>query len=57
MCCIEYTATTWEVARGSYDNLNANALTKMLVNCVVSANDGTDPHCAGAFQEQFHINF
>jgi len=51
MCCIEYTATTWEVARGSYDNLNANALAAMLVDCViVDSNLGTDPHCAGAFQ-------
>merc|ERR1719422_1474088 len=51
MCCIEYTALTWEVARGNYEaTVNAPANFGKAVNCVVDVSEGTDPHCAGAQQ-------
>merc|ERR1719433_239241 len=51
MCCIEYTATTWELARGNYDNYNlANVLVAAITgNCVALAASNNEPHCAGAY--------
>lgn len=52
MCCIEYTATTWELARGDYDgymvgNIIVAAITG---NCVtLPAIAHSTYHCAGAF--------
>jgi len=51
MCCIEYTALTWDVQRGTYDNLNNMVLVNsQMTTCVAAADAGTDSHCAGAFQ-------
>jgi len=51
MCCIEYTPLTWDVQRGTYDNLNANVLKNVqATTCVAAADTGLDTNCAGAFQ-------
>jgi len=55
MCCIEYTALTWEVARGNYENLMAPANFGDEITCVAKIAKGTDPHCAGALD--CHANF
>ena len=54
MCCIEYSALTWEVARGNYKNSAATNF-GTAVDCVTIVAKGSDPHCAGAYQEQLYI--
>jgi len=49
MCCIEYSALTWEVARGNYKNSAATNF-GTAVDCVTIVAKGSDPHCAGAYQ-------
>ena len=52
MCCIEYTAITWEVARGNYggDYLSPANFLGGSTSCVAVLASGTDAHCAGAYQ-------